>query len=137
MKCLICGKSNEKSPQCIGCSNKQRCKECNILKTHFHKYKNNKIYSTCIESFNKKVKCDFCNKEFNKTYLSKHVERCLINRCLIKKIHLNDNNNEINNDNIKLYNEIDNNPEIDNNMFNRTLIVGFSFCGKTHFFLNE
>ena len=62
----------------------------------------------------------------------------------IKKVHLNDNNNEINNDNINVYNEIGNNPEIDTAtlalhyiMFNRTLIVGPSFCGKTHLLLNK
>ena len=58
---------------------------CNILKTtngtniNWYKYKNGKLYSTCIECFNKKVKCEFCNKEFNKTYLSKHLKRCIIN----------------------------------------------------------
>ena len=55
-----------------------------------------------------------------------------------KKVHLNDNNNEIkidnknlNNDNLKLNNEIH------NNIFNRTLIVGPSFCGKTPLILNK
>ena len=33
--------------------------------------------------------------------------------------------------------EIDNNHETDNNMFNRTIIVGPSFCGKTHLLLNK
>ena len=58
MKCLICGKSNEKSV-CSDCRNKKRCKVCIILKTDFYKYKNGKLYSTCIECFNKKVKCEF------------------------------------------------------------------------------
>ena len=55
-----------------------------------------------------------------------------------KKVHLNDNNDEIkidnknlNNDNLKL------NIEIHNNIFNRTLIVGPSFCGKTQLILNK
>ena len=68
-----------------------------------------------------------------------------IERCLLKRVHLNDkNNNEINNDNINLKNdninlnnEIANNHEIDNNIFNRTLIAGPSFCGKTHLVLNK
>ena len=76
MKCIICGKSNEKSV-CSDCENKKRCKVCNILKTDFYNYKNGKLYSTCIECFNKKVKCEFCNKELNKTYLSKHLKRCI------------------------------------------------------------
>ena len=143
MKCVICGESNEKTV-CSDCENKKRCKECNILKTDFYKYKNNKIYSTCIECFNKKVKCEFCNKEFNRTYLSKHIERCLIKRCIIKynnftndnEHHNNENHNDIilitekNNDNMNLNND-------NNNMFNRTLIVGPSFCGKTHLLLNK
>ena len=136
MKCIICGKSNEKS-LCSDCENKKRCKECNILKTDFYKYKNGKVYSTCIECFNKKVKCEFCKKEFNKPYLSKHLKRCNIN-------HDNNNytNNEIinhneNYDKNNYTNNIftnDKNDNIDNNC-NRTLIVGPSFCGKTHLLL--
>ena len=155
MKCLICGKSNEKSV-CSDCENKKRCKVCNILKTtngtniNWYKYRNGKLYSTCIECFNKKVKCEFCNKELNKTYLSKHLKRCNIN-------HDNTNTegalrNEIinhneNHDNNNYTNDIITNDDTDNNdniMFtggqqscNRTLIVGPSFCGKTHLLLNK
>ena len=102
------------------------------------------MYSTCIECFNKKVKCEFCNKEFNKTYLSKHLKRCNI-------IHDNTNNEIINHnenhDNNNFTNNIITNDDTDNNdniMFtggqqscNRTLIVGPSFCGKTHLLLNK
>ena len=113
---------------------------CNILKTDFYKYRNGKLYSTCIECFNKKVKCEFCNKELNKTYLSKHLKRCNIN-------HDNTNNETINHDNNNYTNNIITNDDTDNNdniMFtggqqscNRTLIVGPSFCGKTHLLLNK
>ena len=161
MKCLICGKSNEKSV-CSDCENKKRCKECNILKTDFYKYKNGKLYSTCIECFNKKLMCEFCNKEFNKTYLSKHLKRCI--KLLEDVYYLNNNqidddnenqidddnnqidNNQIDDDNENHNNQIDNNQidddnenhnnQIDNNC-NRTLIVGPSFCGKTHLLLNK
>ena len=155
MKCLFCGKSNEKSV-CSDCENKKRCKVCNILKTtngtyiNWYKYKNGKLYSTCIECFNKKVKCEFCNKELNKTFLSKHLKRCNIN-------HDNTNTegalrNEIinhneNHDNTNYTNNIITNDDTDKNdniMFtggqqscNRTLIVGPSFCGKTHLLLNK
>ena len=142
MKCLICAKNNEKCV-CSDCENKKRCKECNILKTtngtniNWYKYRNGKLYSTCIECFNKKVKCEFCNKELNKTYLSKHLKRCNINHDntntegalrneIINHNENHDNNNYINDD-------TDNN---DNNC-NRTLIVGPSFCGKTHLLLNK
>ena len=161
MKCLICGKSNEKSV-CSDCENKKKCKVCNILKTDFYKYKNDKLYSTCIECFNKKVKCEFCNKELNKTYLSKHLKRCIINHDntnneIINHNENHDNNNYTNNDNENQIdddnNQIDNNQidddnenyknqiddnnnQIDNNC-NRTLIVGPSFCGKTHLLLNK
>ena len=146
MKCIICGKSNEKSV-CSDCENKKRCKECNILKTDFYKYKNGKSYSTCIECFNKKVKCEFCNKEFNKTYLSKHLKRCIINHD--KNNYTNNtegvsriiNHNDKNHENIIINNNDENN--IDENITggqqscNRTLIVGPSFCGKTHLLINK
>ena len=149
MKCIICGKSNEKSV-CSDCENKKRCKVCNILKTDFYNYRNGKLYSTCIECFNKKVKCEFCNKELNKTYLSKHLKRCNINHDntntegalrneIINHNENHDNNNYTNN--IITNDDTDNN---DNIMFtgcqqscNRTLIVGPSFCGKTHLLLNK
>ena len=152
MKCIICGKNNEKS-LCSDCENKKRCKVCNILKTDFYKYKNGKLYSTCIECFNKKVKCEICNKELNKTYLSKHLKRC--NKLLEVVYYLNNNqidddnenqidddnnqidNNQINDNNENHNNQIDdNNNQIENNC-NRTLIVGPSFCGKTHLLLNK
>ena len=142
MKCVICGKSNEKSV-CSDCENKKRCKECNILKTtngtniNWYKYKNGKLYSTCIECFNKKVKCEFCNREFNNTYLSKHLKRCNINHDNTNNEIINHNenhdtnnytNNIITNDEIINHNEnhdnniitIDDNDNNDNIMFNRT-----------------
>ena len=143
MKCIICGKSNEKSV-CSDCENKKRCKVCNILKTDFYKYRNGKLYSTCIECFNKRVKCEFCNKELNKTYLSKHLKRCNINHDNTNNEIINHNENHDNNNytnNIITNDDTDNN---DNIMFtggqqscNRTLIVGPSFCGKTHLLLNK
>ena len=155
MKCIISGKINEKS-LCSDCENKKRCKVCIILKTDSYKYKNGKLYSTCIECFNKKVKCEFCNKEFNKTYLSKHLKRC--NKLLEDVYYLNnnqiddDNENQIDCDNNQNDNNQfddndsqidDNNNQIDtdtlalHNNCNRTLIVGPSFCGKTHLLLNK
>ena len=142
-------KSNEKSV-CSDCENKKRCKECNILKTDFYKYKNGKLFSTYIECFNKKVKCEFCNKEFNKTYLSKHLKRCIklledvyyLNKDDDNENQIDDDNNQIDNNQIDDDNENhnkqidDNNNQIDNNC-NRTLIVGPSFCGKTHLLLNK
>ena len=55
-----------------------------------------------------------------------------------KNVHLYDNNFEIKIDNKNL--NIDNlklNNEIHNNIFNRTLLVGPSFCDKTHLILNK
>ena len=139
MKCVICGKKNEKSV-CSDCQNKKRCKVCNILKTDFYKYKNGKLYSTCIECFNKKVKCELFNKEFNKTYLSKHLKTCLNNNQIDDDNQIDDNqsdDNQIDDDNENHNNQIDdNNNQIDNNC-NRTLIVGPSFCGKTHLLLHK
>ena len=112
------------------------------------------MYSTCIECFNEKVKCEFCYKEFNKTYLSKHLKRCNINHDSTNNEIINHNENHDNNEytnNIITNNEIinhnenhdnniitnDDNDNNDNIMFNRTLIVGPSFCGKTHLLLNK
>ena len=151
MKCLICGKCNEKSV-CSDCENNKRCKEFNILKTDFYKYRNGKLYSTCIECFNKEVKCEFCNKVLNKTYLSKHLKRCikLLDVYFLNNIQIDDGNeNQIDDDNNQIdNNQIDDNNENHNNQIddknnqienncNRTLIVGPSFCGKTHLLLNK
>ena len=38
---------------------------------NFYSYKK----SICKECVNKKVKCDYCNKEFNSTNLSKHIKQ--------------------------------------------------------------
>ena len=146
MKCIICGKSNEKSVR-SDCENKKRCKECNRLKTDFYKYKNGKLYSTCIECFNKKVKCEFCNKEFNKTYLSKNLKRCIINHDnnnytnntegVSRIINHNDENHENNIINNNDENNNDENITGGQQSCNRTLLVGPSFCGKTHLLINE
>ena len=41
----------------------------------FYSYKNGKLYSTCKECFNKKVRCEFCSKELNKSYLRSHIKK--------------------------------------------------------------
>ena len=122
------------------------------------------MYSTCIECFNKKVKCEFCNEEFNKTYLSKHLKRGikLLDVYYLNNNQIDDDNenhiqiddNQIDDDNDSQID--DNNNQIDTatlalhtggqqsctegtlcNNCNRTLIVGPSFCGKTHLLLNK
>ena len=52
-------------------------KECNIMKNcnTFHSYNNGKLYSACIECVNKKVRCEFGNKELNNSYLRSHVKK--------------------------------------------------------------
>ena len=175
MNCLICNKSSEKS-LCDDCSNKKRCKDCETLKNcnTFYSYKNGKIYSSCKVCFNKKVRCEFCNKELNKSYLRSHIKkqhlyqhynrdsyRTNINtggdllptqgysRQLRDSYHTHNNNiNDNNNDNNAEANAeaVANNPAGANakaiagaiaNETNRTIIVGPSFCGKTHLLLNK
>ena len=168
-------------------------KNCNT----FSSYKNGKMYNSCKVCFNKKVRCEFCNKELNKSHLRSHIKKQHLyqhyNRAkaaagafaiatakaatgafaasrtttqLRDSFHTNNNtggdllptqlptqlrdsyrthNNNNNNDN----NINDNNAEAnakaiandDNNSgvneTNRTLIVGPSFCGKTHLVLNK
>ena len=36
---------------------------------------NSYMKSTCKECVNKKVNCEYCNKEFNSTNLSKHIKQ--------------------------------------------------------------
>ena len=73
-RCLICNESSE-SNVCDDCSSKKRCKVCNEMKMDFYSYKNGKVYSTCRECFNKKVRCEFCNKELNRSYLRSHIKK--------------------------------------------------------------
>ena len=186
MNCLICNKSSEKS-LCDDCSNKKRCKDCETLKNcnTFYSYKNGKMYNSCKVCFNKKVRCEFCNKELNKSYLRSHIKkqhlyqhynrdsyRTNINtggdllptqgysRQLRDSYHTHNNINDNNNDNNAEANAeananssaeanakaIANSPAeavaeavagANANETNRTLIVGPSFCGKTHLLLNK
>ena len=194
MNCLICNKNSEKS-LCDDCSNKKRCKDCNTSKsnTNFYNYKNGKMYSSCKVCFNKKVRCEFCIKELNKSYLRSHIKkqhlyqhyncdsyrdsyRTNINtggdllptqgysqqlpqqlpRQLSQQLpqqlprqlpqqlpqlrdsyrtKLNNDDNNNNDNNAEANADDDNNSGV--NETNRTLIVGPSFCGKTHLLLNK
>ena len=160
MNCLICNKSSEKS-LCDDCSNKKRCKDCNIMKNcnTFYSYKNGKMYNSCKVCFNKKVRCEFCNKELNKSYLRSHVKKQhykqhynynqhynqptggdLLPRQLSRELQRElprgvSSHNNNNNNNAEANANDDNNSGV--NETDRTLIVGPSFCGKTHLLLNK
>ena len=181
MNCLICNKSSEKS-LCDDCSSKKRCKDCETLKNcnTFYSYKNGKTYSSCIQCFNKKVRCEFCNKELNKSYLRSHIKKQHYNQQYNQ--HYNQHtgggalrgvlydllphgysrelphgysrgtpSHSSNNNNVgavagAVAEANANSPAGANagananngvNETNRTLIVGPSFCGKTHLLLNK
>ena len=173
MNCLICNKSSEKS-LCDDCSSKKRCKDCETLKNcnTFYSYKNGKIYSSCIQCFNKKVRCEFCNKELNKSYLRSHIKKQHYNqqynqhynqhtgggalRGVLYDLlphgysrelphgysrgtpsHSSNNNNVGANAEANANSPAGANAEAVANETNRTLIVGPSFCGKTHLLLNK
>ena len=164
MNCLICNKSSEKS-LCDDCSNKKRCKDCNTSKsnTNFYIYKNGKTYSSCKVCFNKKVRCEFCNKELNKSYLRSHIKKQHLyqhhNRDSYRDSYRTNINTGVTSyrDSYHTYNNAEANAKAnatanatanakaiandDNNSgvnkTNRTLIVGPSFCGKTHLLLNK
>ena len=124
------------------------------------------MYSTCIQCFNKKVRCEFCNKELNKSYLRLHVKKQHYNQHYKYNQHYNQHyhqhtggdllprqlsrqlsrelqrelpqgvsSHNNNNNNAKAIANDDNNSGV--NETNRTLIVGPSFCGKTHLLLNK
>ena len=185
MNCLICNKSSEKS-LCDDCSSKKRCKDCETLKNcnTFYSYKNGKTYSSCIQCFNKKVRCEFCNKELNKSYLRSHIKKQHYNQQYNQHYNQhtgggalrgvlydllphgysrelphgysrgtpshssNNNNAEANagavagavaeaNANSPAGANAEAVAEAVANETNRTLIVGPSFCGKTHLLLNK
>ena len=130
----------------------------------FYSYKNGKTYSTCIQCFNKKVRCEFCNKELNKSYLRSHVKKQHLYQHYNQddkreashttaqlrdsfRTQLCDSSRDSSRTNINTGGDLlpaqlrtklnnDNNKD-DNKKCNRTLIVGPSFCGKTHLLLNK
>ena len=122
------------------------------------------MYSTCIQCFNKKVRCVFCNKELNKNYLRSHVKKQHIKNQHIKNQYSNQDDKRTgsraasHNDEAQEHLQLrtrnitvgdllptqlptklnnDNNNDDNNNECNKTLIVGPSFCGKTHLLLNK
>ena len=98
------------------------CIKCHQSKTaeNFYTYKNtNKKYSQCKDCFNKKCKCDVCDKMVNGTYLNIHK----------KTVH------SLPSESHSLPSESNSVPLVEN--FNRTLIVGPSFCGKTYLVMNK
>ena len=151
---------------CDDCSNKKICKDCNLLKTDFYTYQNGKLYSTCKECFNKKVVCEYCNRKYNKTYLSKHKKRCpsVQQSCprvpeALRATGTEDTEGASQAELLRCalreeppvfaggdspkaaYNNKndnnDNNNDNDILLNKRTLIVGPSFCGKTYLLLNK
>ena len=122
------------------------------------------MYSTCIQCFNKKVRCEFCNKELNKSYLRSHVKKQHIKNQHIKNQYYNQDDKRtasraaLHNDEAQEHSQLrtinntggdllptqlptklnmDNNIDDNNKECNRTLIVGPSFCGKTHSLSNK
>ena len=118
-----------------------------------------------IQCFNKKVMCEFCNKELNKSYLRSHVKKQHVPQHYNQddkhttaqlRTQLCDSSRDSSRTNIntggdllparqlsrklpqlrdsfRTHNNNDNNNNINNNnKCNRTIIVGPSFCGKTH-----
>ena len=147
---LISGDESE-NPICGRCKTEKVCQESNISKSQeiFYEYTNGSVYNKCKDCFNKQVICEFCNRDF-KTYLSKHFKRCLKKNYHSKPVYAerfqhNEPKTIDNTNNIITNNETD---EIDNNIhinmnndkeekFNRTLILGPSFCGKTYLLINK
>ena len=151
---------------CLLKTKKIKCKDCGEekLDIYFYTYKKtNRPYAVCKDCFNKKIECNVCHLMINKTYLKKHLEKCKIKfgsgmqknaklsefqgHLKIENENITENieNENIENENIKNENikneNIENKKDSDENLFklrenNRTLIVGPSFCGKTHLLLN-
>ena len=85
MICIVCGnQAGYQKNVCENCllkTKKMKCKDCTQSKfeNQFYVYKKtNKPYGVCKDCFNKKVLCDVCNQQINKTYLKKHIQKCKI-----------------------------------------------------------
>ena len=161
---------SSESNVCDDCSSKKRYKVCNEMKMDCYSYKNGKLYSTCKECFNKKVRCEFCNKELNKSYLRSHIKK----QHLYPQGYSQGYSHSFARVPTQGYTQVpaqgysqgyshsftqvpahtggdllpvqvptqvptlnNNNNDNYDNKCNRTLIVGPSFCGKTHLLLNK
>ena len=87
MICIICSKqAGYKKNVCDDCLkvSKIKCKDCGIeskFESEFYTYsKTNKKYKVCKDCFNKKIECEGCNKMINKTYIKRHIKKCLIKK---------------------------------------------------------
>ena len=136
--------------------------------TNFYKYKSGKMYSTCIECFIKKVMCEFCNRELNKSYLRSHIKKQHLQSYTQgqgsthsqsdvqgygqgsaqsyaqglhyeQSINIKDSFKCATKDAAEAIAEAIANgaPNDDDVQHYSTLIVGPSFCGKTHLLLNK
>ena len=79
LECDECGKATQaKSVKLCG-EEHHNCSECknqlNIKNFYVYK-KNGKPFNKCKSCFNKKVKCEICNKEINRTYKKRHDQTC-------------------------------------------------------------
>ena len=144
MICIVCGNlAGYQKNVCENCllkTKKMKCKDCasEKLDIHFYVYKKtNKPYAVCKDCFNKKVMCENCHQMINKTYLKKHIEKC--------KLKFGSGTKNLENENDLIINKKDSDikpcAKLDLNIINskennRTLIVGPSFCGKTHLLIN-
>ena len=86
------------------------------------------------------MKCEYCSREFNRTYLSKHIKRLHTSELDKNKFinYMNNSNDKNNNSNKNIINNLnDININFSNdtaslalhNINDRTLLVGPSFCG--------
>ena len=117
---------------------RKRCQVCNEMKNDFYSYKNGKMYSTCKECFNKKMRCEVCNKEFGKSYLRSHIRKQHLysqgySRSFTQvPIHTGGDLLPV-----QVPTQVPTHNNDNDNKCNRTLKVGPSFCGKTHLLLNK
>ena len=133
-KCLICNKLNDnlecdecKAKSVKLCEEHHNCSECknqlNIKNFYVYK-KNGKPFNKCKSCFNKKVKCEICNKEINKTYKKRHDQIC-------KKKYGKGLDTIIEPLTDTIIEPLTDGSRMNDSITNRTLIVGPCFCGKT------
>ena len=111
----------------------KKCVECDIEKdiNSFYKYnKTNKFHSKCKDCFNRKEKCEYCDKMLNRSFMKRHCKQNHSRSELEPEVQHSQRELEslIPHSRSELESELE---------CNRTLIIGPSFSGKTFLMKNK
>ena len=111
----------------------KKCVECDIEKdiNSFYKYnKTNKFHSKCKDCFNRKEKCEYCDKMLNRSFMKRHCKQNHSRSELEPEVRHSQRELE----SLIPHSRSELEPELE---CNRTLIIGPSFSGKTFLMKNK